>query len=186
MSDNTKAQAAPQGYDTPLNPESGIPPIAYPKTPGFTPKEQVPVGGVILADDSIEYNVGRRTKKVKVRNTGDRPIQIGSHYHFFEVNRYLEFDRPACFGYHLNIPATTAIRFEAGEEKEVEVVQYMGKQRVIGFDDLANGFSGHEDTPSYYPKYREALRRMEEYGYKSVAEEEADAEYTESEVTPKK
>lgn len=186
MSDNTKTQAAVQGYDTPLNPESGIPPIAYPKTPGFTPKEEVPVGGVILADDPIEYNTNRRTKKVKVRNTGDRPIQVGSHYHFFEVNRYLEFDRPACFGYHLNIPATTAIRFEAGEEKEVEVVQFMGKQRVIGFDDLVNGYTGHEDTPSYYPKYREALRRMEEYGYKSVSEEEADSEYTESEVTPKK
>lgn len=186
MSDNTKTSATgTEEYQTPLNPVSGTPEIAAPKEPGFTPAEYVPVGGVLLADTPIEYNTNRRTLKVKVRNTGDRPIQVGSHYHFFEVNRYLEFDRPACFGYHLNIPATTAIRFEAGEEKEVEVVQYMGKQRVIGFDDLANGFTGREDTPSYYPKYTEAVRRMKEYGYKCVTEDEADAEYTENEVKPK-
>lgn len=155
-------------------------------TPGFTPKEYVPVGGVILADTPIEYNVNRLTRKVKVRNTGDRPIQVGSHYHFFEANRYLEFDRPACFGYHLNIPATTAIRFEAGEEKEVEVVQFAGKQRVIGFDDLVNGYAGWEDTPTYYPKRITALRRMQEYGYKSVTEDQADSEYTENEVKPEK
>lgn len=157
-----------------------------PVTPGFTPKEYVPVGGVILADTPIEYNVNRLTRKVKVRNTGDRPIQVGSHYHFFEANRYLEFDRPACFGYHLNIPATTAIRFEAGEEKEVEVVQFAGKQRVIGFDDLVNGYAGWEDTPTYYPKRITALRRMQEYGYKSVTEDQADSEYTENEVKPEK
>lgn len=157
----------------------GQPPIAYPNTPGFTPKDYVPVGGVILADNPIEYNSDRRTVKLKVRNTGDRPIQIGSHFHFFEVNRYMEFDREKAYGYHLNIPATTAIRFEPGDEREVELVAFSGKRRVIGFDDLVNGYTGLEDTPTYYPKRTEALRRMKEYGYKCVSEDEADAEYTE-------
>ena len=147
-------------------------------TPGFTPKEYVPVGGVILASDPIEYNTDRETVTLKVRNTGDRPVQIGSHYHFFEVNRYMEFDRPKAFGMHLNIPATTAVRFEPGEEKEVELVAYAGKRRVIGFDDLTNGYTGWEDTPTYYPKRIRAISRMKKYGYKSVSEDEADAEFT--------
>lgn len=145
--------------------------------PGFTPKDYVPVGGVILASDPIEYNTDRDTVTLKVRNTGDRPVQIGSHYHFFEVNRYMEFDRPAAFGMHLNIPATTAIRFEPGEEKEVELVSFAGKQRIIGFDDLTNGYAGYEDTPTYFPKKIRAISRMKKYGYKSVSEDEADAEF---------
>ncbi len=160
----------------------GKPAIAYPNTPGFTPKEYCPVGGVILASDPIEYNADRRTVKVTVHNTGDRPVQIGSHFHFFEVNRYLEFDRAKAFGYHLNIPATTAVRFEPGEEKEVELVAYSGKRRVIGFDDLVNGYTGLENTPSYFPKKVEAMRRVREYGYKNVSEDEAEAEYTQNEI----
>lgn len=176
-------QNTPQDvYTTPTGVYTGKPAIAYPDTPGFKPADYVPVGGVILADTPIEYNTNRRTVKLKVRNTGDRPVQIGSHYHFFEVNRYMEFDRPKAFGYHLNIPATTAVRFEPGEEKEVELVAFAGKHRIIGFDDLTNGYAGLEDTPTYYPKRIEALRRMQEYGYKSVPEDEADAEYTENEV----
>lgn len=160
----------------------GKPDIAYPNTPGFTPKDYVPVGGVILADAPIEYNANRRTAKIVVRNTGDRPIQVGSHFHFFETNRYLEFDRQKAFGCHLNIPATTAVRFEPGEEKEVEVVAYAGKRRVIGFDDIVNGYTGLEDTPTFYPKRTEAIRRLGEYGYKTVSEEEAEAEYTDNEI----
>lgn len=173
---------AKDGYDTPLGVYSGVPDIAYPKTPGFEPAEYVPVGGVILDDRPIEYNTERRTVRLKVRNTGDRPVQIGSHFHFFECNRYMEFDRPKAFGYHLNIPATTAMRFEPGEEKEVELVSYAGKQRVIGFDDLVNGYAGLQDSPGYYPKYTESLRRMREYGYKSVSEAEADSEYDQNEI----
>jgi len=142
----------------------------------------VPVGGVILASDPIEYNSDRRTVKVKVRNTGDRPVQVGSHFHFLEVNRYLDFDREKAFGYHLNIPATTAVRFEPGDEKEVELVAYSGKRRVIGFDDLVNGFTGLEDFPTYYPKKLEAIRRLKEYGYKTETEEEAQAEYDQIQV----
>lgn len=150
-----------------------IPPVSH-------RRDYVPVGGVILADTPIEYNADRRTVKLVVRNTGDRPIQVGSHFHFFETNRFLEFDRPKAFGCHLNIPATTAIRFEPGEEKEVEIVEYAGKRRVIGFDDLVNGYTGLEDTPTFYPKRTEAIRRLGEYGYKTVSEEEAEAEYTEN------
>lgn len=171
-------QQQQQGYSTPTGVFSGQPDILYPNTPGFKPATAVPVGGVILADGDLEYNVNRRTKTLKVRNTGDRPVQVGSHFHFFEVNRYMEFDRPAAFGYHLNIPATTAIRFEPGEEKEVEIVSYAGKTRVIGFNDLVNGYTGLEDTPTYYPNYLSAVQRMNEYGFKSISEEEADAEFT--------
>lgn len=180
--DSRAAAEKVNGYQTPEGVYPGQPPIAYPVTPGFEPTEYCPVGGVILQNDPIEYNVDRRTVKLKVRNTGDRPVQIGSHFHFFEVNRYMEFDRPKAFGYHLNIPATTAVRFEPGEEKEVELVAYAGKHRVIGFDDLVNGYTGLEDTPAYYPKRIEALRRMQEYGYKSVSEDEADAEYSQDQI----
>lgn len=170
------------GYNTPQGVFSGEPQIAYPETPGFTPNEYVPVGGVILADGDITYNDNRRTKTIKVRNTGDRPIQIGSHFHFFEVNRYMEFDRKAAFGYHLNIPATTAIRFEPGEEKEVELVEFAGKHRIIGFNGLTKGFAGLEDTPSYYPCEIKAFGKMEKYGFKNISEDESDAEFT----TPQK
>lgn len=173
-------------YTTPEGVFQGQPPIAYPKTEGFTPATAVPVGGVILADGDIEYNVDRRTATLKVRNTGDRPIQVGSHFHFFEVNRYLEFDREAAFGMHLNIPATTAIRFEPGEEKEVEVVEFGGKERIIGFNGLVQGFSGYEDTPSYYPRKIHAFRKMEHYGFKNISAEEADAEFTTPDTTTKK
>lgn len=177
--------STPQGQDTSKDTYTtlqgtyqGKPQIAYPDTPAFTPAQPVPVGGVILADGDIEYNVGRRTVSLKVRNTGDRPVQVGSHFHFFEVNRYLEFDRKAAFGYHLNIPATTAVRFEPGEEKEVELVTFAGKQRIIGFNGLVDGFAGLEDTPTYYPRETRAFRRMEEYGFKNVPQDDAEAEYT--------
>lgn len=170
-------QNPPQASNTPTTVYNGVPPIYAPKEPGFTPKDEVPVGGVILAADPIEYNADRYTVKVTVHNTGDRPIQVGSHFHFFEVNRYLEFDRPKAFGCHLNIPATTAIRFEPGDEKEIELVSYSGKRKVYGFNGLANGYTGGEDDPTYYPTKIHAIRKMEEYGFKSVSEDEADAEF---------
>lgn len=178
MADNEKTYTTPNGV------YQGEPDIDYPKAPGFQPSTPCPVGGVILADGDLQYNVGRRTVKLAVRNTGDRPIQIGSHFHFFEVNRYMEFDREKAFGMHLNIPATTAIRFEPGEEKEVELVEFSGKRRVIGFNGLTQGYAGHEDTPTYYPTRIRAFRKMSEYGFKDVPEDEAEAEYTTP--TPKK
>lgn len=164
--------AAPDTYTTPQGIFPGKPQIAYPDTPGFKPAQPVAVGGTILASGDITYNAHRPVTSLKVRNTGDRPIQVGSHFHFFEVNRYLEFDRPSAYGCHLNIPATTAIRFEPGEEKEVEVVPFAGKQRVIGFNDLADGFAGAEDSPVYYPNKARAIRRMEAEGFKSAEEKQ--------------
>lgn len=129
--------------------------------------QPVPVGGVILAETPIEYNLNRKTVKITVRNTGDRPIQIGSHFHFFEVNRYMEFDRPKAFGMHLNIPATTAIRFEPGDEREVELVAFRGKKRIIGFNNLVMGYAGEEDFPTYYPTRTKAIARMEKRGFRN-------------------
>lgn len=150
-------------------------PKQAPIVPGFTPKQYVGVGGEILSAEPIEYNEGRYTAKIVVHNTGDRPIQVGSHFHFFEVNRYLEFDRDAAFGCHLNIPATTAIRFEPGDQKEVEVVAYSGKRRVIGFNGLVMGYTGDEDAPTYFPARMHATRKVRHAGFKTVSESDAEA-----------
>ncbi|MBP3473779.1 MAG: urease subunit beta [Alistipes sp.] len=138
----------------------------YPNQKGFTPEKQPKIGGTVLGKDSIEYNVGRESISLTIRNTGDRPIQVGSHYHLFEVNRFLDFDREAAFGMHLNIPSTTAIRFEPGDSKQVEAVAYGGKRRVIGFNSLVEGYAGEEDAPTYYPTRERAIRRMQRLGFK--------------------
>jgi len=143
----------------------------YPNEKGFVPSKPVVVGGLILDRTPIEYNNGRKTVKLTVRNRGDRPIQVGSHFHFFEVNRYLEFDRDAAFGCHLNIPATTAIRFEPGDQKEVEVVAYAGKRRVIGFNGLVDGYTGDEDAPTYLPARLRALRNVRHAGFMIAGED---------------
>lgn len=181
---NTPQTSAPT-YSTPQGVFEGTPPIDAPKVPGFAPKTYCPVGGVILAEGDITYNATRRTAKVVVHNTGDRPVQVGSHFHFFEVNRYLEFDRSLAYGKHLNIPATTAVRFEPGEEKEVELVAYGGKRRVIGFNNLVDGYTGLEDDPTYYPRKLRAKSRRALYGFKTVSEDEAQAEVTEAELKAK-
>jgi urease subunit beta len=137
----------------------------YPNKAGFKPEKSVTIGGVILCNRDIEYNASRPTNKITIRNRGDRPIQVGSHFHLFEVNRYLEFDRAAAFGCHLNIPATTAIRFEPGDSKEVEIVTYGGKQRVVGFNSLVDGYTGTEDEPSYYPVRCRAMRLIKRRGF---------------------
>jgi urease subunit gamma/beta len=96
-------------------------------------------GELITAEGEIELSPGRARCSVKALNGGDRPIQIGSHYHFFEVNRNLQFDREAAFGMHLDIPAGTAVRFEPGEEREVQLVAFGGSGEVYGFSGLTNG-----------------------------------------------
>jgi urease subunit beta len=96
-------------------------------------------GEYILAPGSIEANVGRTTVTVVVVNTGDRPVQVGSHFHFFEVNKQLQFDREKTFGSRLNIPSGTAVRFEPGEEKQVELVTFGGNRKVFGFNNLTGG-----------------------------------------------
>jgi urease subunit beta len=93
------------------------------------------IPGEIFCDDGdIEINAGRPTLKVNVANTGDRPIQVGSHYHFFETNKALRFDRAPTKGFRLNIAAGTAVRFEPGQEREVTLVAYGGAREVFGFD----------------------------------------------------
>jgi urease beta subunit len=87
----------------------------------------------------IPANVGRKTLRLVVSNTGDRPVQVGSHYHFFEVNRALEFDRAAAYGLRLNIAAGTAVRFEPGEEKEVELTEFGGARVIHGCNGLVSG-----------------------------------------------
>ena len=91
-------------------------------------------GELLLASGDIELNAGRATVKVKVANTGDRPIQVGSHYHFYETNLALAFDREVARGFRLNIAAGTAVRFEPGQEREVELVAYAGERKVYGFN----------------------------------------------------
>jgi urease beta subunit len=96
-------------------------------------------GEWLLSSESIEINTGRRKLRVSVRNTGDRAIQIGSHFHFFEVNRALDFDRAATLGMRLDVPSGQSVRFEAGDEREVELVAFGGFGRVIGFNGLLDG-----------------------------------------------
>ncbi|WP_347455146.1 urease subunit beta [Acinetobacter thermotolerans] len=90
-------------------------------------------GEIITPDLDIEMNVGRQTLKLKVSNAGDRPIQIGSHFHFYEANDALQFDREQAKGYRLNIAAGTAVRFEPGQSRDVELVALAGKREVYGF-----------------------------------------------------
>jgi urease subunit beta len=96
-------------------------------------------GEIILAPGTIEINAGRAGVILSVANTGDRPIQVGSHYHFYETNPALQFDRPTARGMRLNIPAGTAVRFEPGQKRKVELVPYAGERRVFGFNALVTG-----------------------------------------------
>jgi urease subunit beta len=96
-------------------------------------------GEIITPSGDIELNAGRPTVKLLVANSGDRPIQVGSHFHFFEVNKALQFDRENARGMRLDIPAGTAVRFEPGDEKEVTLVPLVGSREVYGFNGLVNG-----------------------------------------------
>ena len=96
-------------------------------------------GELIPADGTLELNAGRDVTELSVANTGDRPIQVGSHFHFFEVNAALSFDRDQARGQRLDIPAGTAIRFEPGDEKTVRLVPVVGERKIYGFNGLVNG-----------------------------------------------
>ena len=101
-------------------------------------------GEYILATAPIEINAGRPTVRIEVRNRGDRPIQVGSHCHFFEVNRWLSFDRSKAYGMRLNIAAGTAVRFEPGDVRAVELVAVGGDRRIHGLNGLVDGFLDDE------------------------------------------
>ncbi|MCE7042665.1 urease subunit beta [Dyadobacter sp. CY312] len=96
-------------------------------------------GEYILAKDDIVANVGKRTDYITVVNTGDRPVQVGSHFHFFETNKQLAFNRGKAYGMRLNIASGTAVRFEPGEEKDVMLVEISGGGKIFGFNNLIDG-----------------------------------------------
>lgn len=124
-------------------------------------------GQYVLEAGDIAINADRKTATLRVKNRGDRPVQVGSHFHFFEVNSYLEFDREQAFGKRLDIPASTAIRFEPGDEKPVVLVPLGGTQRVYGFNNLVDGWTGTEHDHAYRPRLAESLQRAALYGFKS-------------------
>ena len=99
-------------------------------------------GETITKDEEIELNAGATTCLLKVTNTGDRPVQVGSHYHFYETNQALDFDREQAKGFRLNIAAGTAVRFEPGQQREVELVALSGDRKVFGFQGKVNGALG--------------------------------------------
>jgi urease subunit gamma/beta len=113
--------------------------VHQPIRPGTQAAGEPPPGEIIAADGSIELNAGRRRVTLRVTNTGDRPVQVGSHYHFFEANAALEFDRAAAFGMRLDVPAGASARFEPGDAKEVTLVELGGDGVVTGLNNLANG-----------------------------------------------
>jgi urease subunit beta len=116
-------------------------------------------GEIFTDDEAIMLNAGRKTEKLRVANTGDRPVQVGSHTHFFEVNKELKFEREKTYGFRLNIPAGTALRFEPGEAREVEVVELGGKQKVYGMNAMVNG--------RLSSKRLSALSKAKKTGYQS-------------------
>ncbi len=118
-------------------------------------------GEYFIEKGDIECNVGRRTVTLTAVNTGDRPIQVGSHFHFFEVNPMMAFDRAQAFGMRLNIAAGTAVRFEPGEEKEIPLVEYGGAKLAFGINNLVNG-----DTASEMSK-QASLKRAIHHNFKT-------------------
>lgn len=119
-------------------------------------------GEIILSDKDIICNAGRKTKDIVVVNNGDRPIQVGSHFHFFEVNKMLNFDREAAFGMRLNIASGTAVRFEPGEEKKVQLTEFGGNKEIYGLSGLTQGCVTSEKVK------RESLKRAKENDFKGV------------------
>ncbi len=119
-------------------------------------------GEYILSSEPVICNENRKTSKVTVKNTGDRPCQVGSHTHFFEVNRALDFPREKAFGYRLNIPAGTSVRFEPGDSKEVELCELAGKRICFGFNALTMGSMNTTVVK------KAALEKAKRLGYKGA------------------
>lgn len=122
-------------------------------------------GEIFYKDEDIILNEGNEAIEIEVTNVGDRAVQVGSHFHFFEVNRYLKFDRKKAFGKRLNIPAGNATRFEPGQTHRVQLIDIGGNGRVIGFNALTNGVT-HDI------KRDEAMKRIVEKGYANIDSEE--------------
>ncbi len=121
-------------------------------------------GQIFFADNEIEINAGREKKTIAVANTGDRPIQVGSHFHFFEVNRALQFDRSAAFGFRLDIPSGTSVRFEPGDSQEVNLVAIGGKRKVIGLNNLTNAILDNAEAKAA------AIDQAQKAGFQTAAD----------------
>jgi urease subunit gamma/beta len=135
---------------------------AAPGASSSSPAGSVHPGEIVLGEGDIELSPGRPRVTLRATNTGDRPIQVGSHFHFFEANRALEFDRARAFGMHLDIPAGTAVRFEPGDTKEVTLTTFGGTGEVLGMNNLADGATTLDRS-------REAaLRRARERGFRGA------------------
>ena len=133
-----------------------------PIRPGKKKVGGVSPGELDCEEGEVEINAGRRSVTIKVVNTGDRPVQIGSHYHFFETNKALEFNRASAFGLRLDIPAGTAVRFEPGEAKEVVLTEFGGTQELYGLNNLTNGQISSQDIKD------QALERARTRGFKGA------------------
>ncbi|QLC35200.1 urease subunit beta (plasmid) [Halarchaeum sp. CBA1220] len=131
--------------------------------------ERLVPGEVVPGEGDVSINEDRETATVTVANTGDRPVQVGSHFHFFEANGALAFDREAAFGMRLNVPAGTAVRFEPGDERDVDLVAIGGKQRAHGMNGVVNGSVAGDPGA--------ALARLREAGFADTGiDEETEGE----------
>ena len=131
-------------------------------------ESETETGGYILKETPVEFNVNKPEIRIMVRNTGDRSVQVGSHFHFFEANKALQFDRQQAYGKRLNIAATTAIRFEPGDEIEVGLIPVGGKQALYGFNNLADGWVG--ESPVAHGERAEKIQAVNHaiaLGYKT-------------------
>jgi len=108
--------------------------------PIITSKKEIVPGEYLVDEGDIELNSNKESITIEVENIGDRPIQVGSHYHFFEVNAFIDFDRESAYGMRLNIPSGTSVRFEPGSQKEINLIPYSGKRYISGFNALVEGF----------------------------------------------
>jgi urease subunit gamma/beta len=137
--------------------------VHQPIRPGKKPVQERPLAGeIVTPEGEIEINAGRRTTTLKATNSGDRPVQVGSHFHFFEANRALEFDRAAAFGMRLDIPSGTAVRFEPGQALEVNLVEFAGRRKVSGFNSLTEGSIDSDEVR------QAALERARERGFRGA------------------
>jgi urease subunit beta len=119
-------------------------------------------GEYFIEDEYITLNSGRKQLTIKVSNTGDRPVQVGSHYHFFEVNKCLEFDREKGYGMRLDIPSGTAVRFEPGEEKEIKLTEFAGNMSIFGLNGLTSGSLADEEV------FGKAIEKATKLAFKGV------------------
>ena len=147
----TKAES--DRWSAPAPPSSVVPEEA------FEVGEPGSVGTIEFAGGMIEINAGRETKQLEIVNTGDRPVQVGAHYHLFEVNRALAFDREAAFGFRLDIPSGSAVRFEPGQSHNCRVTRFAGAEVSMGMNDLTNGSMRSELTKA------KAIENARQQGY---------------------